>query len=124
MCAFSYHAYGRYGEATNDEALIMRILHLRSLYGTTFVQVSELTDACEALTLDKEQLALEKEEMQVRVVVESMRTLGYTILFSVSARNWLQLVAALRRARSNECVLVFIHTHFSMAGCRSNLSSR
>jgi len=28
--------------------------------------VSELTDACEALTLDKEQLALEKEELQAR----------------------------------------------------------
>lgn len=31
----------------------------------TSVQVSELTDACEVLTLDKEQLALEQEELQV-----------------------------------------------------------
>eukprot|EP00752_Nemacystus_decipiens_P011881 g10535.t1 len=30
-------------------------------------QVTELTDACEALTLDKEQLALEKEELQEKV---------------------------------------------------------
>ncbi len=29
------------------------------------LQVSELTDTCEALTLDKEQLALEKEDLQV-----------------------------------------------------------
>ena len=28
------------------------------------LQMSELTDACEALTLDKEQLALENEELQ------------------------------------------------------------
>lgn len=27
--------------------------------------MAELTDACEALTLDKEQLALEKEDLQV-----------------------------------------------------------
>lgn len=30
----------------------------------TYLQVAELNDACEALTLDKEQLALEKEDMQ------------------------------------------------------------
>lgn len=29
------------------------------------VKVAELNDACEALTLDKEQLALEKEDLQV-----------------------------------------------------------
>lgn len=28
-------------------------------------QISELTDTCEALTLDKEQLALENEDLQV-----------------------------------------------------------
>lgn len=32
---------------------------------TPDVKVAELNDACEALTLDKEQLALEKEDLQV-----------------------------------------------------------
>lgn len=32
----------------------------------TYLQVAELNDACEALTLDKEQLALEKEDLQAR----------------------------------------------------------
>lgn len=31
------------------------------------VKIAELTDACEALTLDKEQLALEKEDLQVKL---------------------------------------------------------
>lgn len=35
--------------------------------------MSELTDACEALTLDKEQLALENEELQASWLLNSQR---------------------------------------------------
>lgn len=49
------------------------------------MQVSELTDTCEALTLDKEQLGLEKEELQAsscccRIVVQSLeQSFGFGI---------------------------------------------
>lgn len=35
--------------------------------------MSELTDACEALTLDKEQLALENEELQASCLLSRQR---------------------------------------------------
>lgn len=37
-----------------------------------YMKVSELNDACEVLTLDKEQLALEKEELQVRHTADGL----------------------------------------------------
>lgn len=40
------------------------------------MQVSELTDACEALTLDKEQLAIEKEELQASSCCQIWSILG------------------------------------------------
>lgn len=44
--------------------IIWYCVRVLSSLGPCWRQLAELTDACEALTLDKEQLALEKEDLQ------------------------------------------------------------